>query len=79
MKFFKNKTISYDLTAKVTEPKWYELRRKLARFLVNIARWVYAESPEVYLFHVKLAMDAMIYGQPITRVDPSDMFGREGE
>ena len=52
------------------QPKWYELRKVLCRWLVNAARWVEPRSPEVAAFYMQQMQDMMITGGSITRIDP---------
>ncbi len=52
------------------KPKFYEIRKWLCKWLVNLARWVEPRSEEVSAFYLQQMMDMMIVGQTITRIDP---------
>ena len=69
-----NKTMSYDLKAKIPKPKWYQFRNILSNFFLWLAKKTYAENPEVWLFQTKMAVDQMIYGQSIARISPEEYF-----
>ena len=52
------------------KPKWYQFRKTLCRYLVNLARWVEPRSPEITAFYAQQMQDMMITGCAITRIDP---------
>lgn len=51
---------SFDITAN-EKPKWYNFRWKISNMLVNVARKIYPENPDVMAFFAKLFVDASIY------------------
>lgn len=53
------------------KPKFFELRRRLAKLFVDIARRIYPVSPEVNAFYIQMMTDQMVLGQCMTRIDPS--------
>lgn len=57
------------------QPKWYEFRKWLCKWLVTLARWVEPRSPEVYAFYMQQMQDLMITGRTMTRVDPFEGMG----
>ncbi len=54
----------------MSKPKWYQFRKKLCKWLVDLARWVEPRSPEINAFYVQQMLDMMITGCSITRIDP---------
>ena len=62
----------YSITA-IEKPKWHNIRWKLSNFAVRVARWIYPENPEVKAFFMQIMIDQMIYGQTVTRIDPSEI------
>jgi hypothetical protein len=54
------------------KPKWYNVRWKLSNIIINIGRKIYPDNPEWKAFIMQQAVDQMLYGGSITRVDPLD-------
>jgi len=52
------------------KPKFYEFRKCLCRWLVNLARRIEPRSEEVAAFHMQQMIDMMITGCSIIRIDP---------
>ncbi len=52
------------------KPKWYEPRKKLCKWLVDLARWIEPQSPEIPAFYAQQMHDMMITGCHIVRIDP---------
>ena len=49
-------------------------REWLAMRLVRLAQWIYPKSEAVLSFYAQMAIDEMVYGQHITRIDPRDIY-----
>ena len=62
----------YDITPKTPNPKWYEFRKKLSHFFLQLAKLCYKENPSVYCFLAKMMTDQAIYGKSIIIVDPEE-------
>jgi len=68
----------YDFRMAIT-PKWYQLRWKVSRLLVRLAKLIYPESPAVRDVFAKVMMDAAITGgSVVVRVDPIAAFNDVG-
>ena len=61
-------------TVQATErPKWYNFRWRVSSALVRLARRIYPANPDVKAFFMQIAMDQMICGGSVVRVDPLAM------
>ena len=68
------------ITSKTKErPKWHQLRWKLSNLFVHIGKRIYPENPEVKEFIMQVLMDKAIYGQSITRVNPTETWIENNE
>jgi hypothetical protein len=67
----------YKVTAKA-RPNWRQIRWKVSNALLDLARWIYPENPEVKAFFMQMVMDQMIAGKAVMRVDPHRFDGKEG-
>ena len=64
---------TFSKTVPCKHPKWYNFRWKLSNILIDLARKIYPNNPEVEAFWTDLIVDQMIYGKAITRVNPEEM------
>lgn len=49
-------------------PRWFELRRRFARWLVNIAKRIYPQSPEVFAFLQEVMLEEVLYGSGVVKM-----------
>lgn len=68
---------TYDITAGLPKPKWYEFRKRLSNMFLWLAKLMYKENPEVYAFFIKQHTDLMIYGSSLVHVKPESYTIRE--
>lgn len=63
----------FEIAAK-EKPKWFQLRWKLANNLVKLARAIHPRNPEVYAFMMQMAVDELICGKAVVRIEPDELY-----